>query len=214
MYEENRKSKLSYVLILIILGGLIAYAVYANGTRSHLNGLTEPTQTECEGGTEFTLKGYDVKIDYLYEYDATALVVHTKNYYGNDLGNRLSPKDVALAWGSVAACNEMVNFHWRQTGRWVYWRTNTYEELKTVGDESDVDRQSSNNHMVPADVDVRRKIAKIRRGDVVRIKGYLVNINAENSKGTTFHWNSSISRTDTGNGACELIYVTDVEWVK
>ena len=215
MYEEyERKSKLKYILVLIILAGLIAYGVYANGTRSHLNGLTEPIQTECEGGTEFTLRGYDVKIDYLYEYDATALVVHTKDYPGMSLERRLSPKDVALAWGSVAAYNETIDFHWKQRGRWVYWNTNTYEELKPIGDVSDVDSQSSNNHLVPADVNVRRQIAKIRRGDVVRIRGYLVNINAKSSNGAYFNWKSSTKRTDSGDGACELIYVTAVDWVE
>lgn len=214
MYGNERKSIFSYLIPLLILGGIIAYCVHGNGKRSHLNGLTEPIQTECDGGTDFPLNGYDVHIDYLYEYDATALVVHTKDYPGTGMESRLSPKDVALAWGSVAACNEMINFHWSQSGRWVRWRTDTYAELAPIGDSSDVDRQSSNNHMVPADLSVKKDVEKIRKGDVVRIRGYLVNISAKNGEGKKFYWNSSTTREDSGDGACEVIYVTSVDWVK
>ncbi len=35
----------------------------------------------------------------------------------------------------------------------------------------------------------------------------------KNGRGSA-RWNSSTSRTDTGDGACEIIYVTDVKWLK
>ena len=213
-YNDNRKSIVSYILIFLAIGGIAAYFIHAGGSKRSASGLSEPVQTEAKGGTSFTLNGYDVNIDYLYEYDATALVVHTKDYPGSDIGCRLSPKDVALAWGSVAAYNELIDFHWSQSGRWVRWRTDSYSELSPVGGEADVDRQSSNNHMVPADLNVKKDVEKIRKGDIVRIKGYLINISAKNSKGTTFTWRSSTSREDSGDGACELIYVTSVEWIK
>ena len=34
------------------------------------------------------------------------------------------------------------------------------------------------------------------------------------SGGKTFSWNSSISRTDSGNGACEVFYVTEAKILK
>ena len=48
-------------------------------------------------------------------------------------------------------------------------------------------------------------------GDEVRIKGVLANYQ---NTATGFDRGTSISRTDTGNGACETIYVTDFEIAK
>ena len=83
-----------------------------------------------------------------------------------------------------------------------------------VGDVENVERSASNNHIIPADDRIKRTVLKIRRGDRVKLEGYLVDVKAADDKGNTFTWNSSTTRTDTGDGACELIYVTKAEIVK
>ena len=85
--------------------------------------------------------------------------------------------------------------------------------MRLVGSVSDINRSSSNNHLVPSDSKIRSKIKKIRTGDHIKIKGYLVSIDGLDEDGNTFYWDSSISRDDTGDGACEVIYVTDVKWL-
>jgi hypothetical protein len=61
---------------------------------------------------------------------------------------------------------------------------------------------------------VKKSIKKIKTGDHIRLKGYLVSITATDSKGTPYYWNSSTSRNDTGDGACEVMYVTEVNILK
>ncbi len=188
--------------------------IWDRGTRRAIPGIPEPVQEEEEGSVEKEVDGYKVDISYNYSYDIKALVVHTKNYSGFGLGDKLSPKDVALAWADVAEYNDRVNFHWKQSGRWCYWSVDPDDEyIGYVGENEDISRESSNNHLIPADEMVKKDIKKIRRGDYIRIKGYLAHVNAENSDGDTFYWDSSESRDDGGDGACELIYVTDVEWL-
>ena len=53
---------------------------------------------------------------------------------------------------------------------------------------------------------VRDRIQDLRIGDQVRLKGYL----ARYSHGNGFERGTSTTRTDTGNGACETLYVEDV----
>jgi len=54
-------------------------------------------------------------------------------------------------------------------------------------------------------------------GDQVRIKGKLINVyaklvgNRSEFDSEWLKWNTSITRTDTGAGACEVIYVEDVQ---
>lgn len=212
-YKEPNFSFLKVLIpmILIVVGAVLFLNgnIGGNNDKRSVPGIPEPKQTEAKGGTDFVESGYNVHLDYLYAYDIEALVVHTKDYYGTDLGTKLAPRDLALAWGTVAKYNSTVDFHWDQHGRWYFWKVNTYEELAPVGTVDDVNRQSANNHLIPANSSIRNTIKKIHTGDHIRLKGYLVNITASNSGGKQFYWNSSTSRADTGDGACEVMYVTE-----
>ena len=50
----------------------------------------------------------------------------------------------------------------------------------------------------------------VRVGDQIRFRGYLAEYE-HNHNGQPFHRGTSIVRTDTGNSACETVYVQDVE---
>lgn len=203
----NKKAVIIIVIIVVVVGKILL----DRGSRISIANVPEPVQTPATGHKKTEVKGYDVNIQYLYEYDMKALVVSTKNYGGSSVGDALSPKDLAVAWGTVAANNGEVDFHWTQSGRWVSWRLKSYDELANIGTEADVNRQSANCHIIPADSEVRGKLNKIKRGKYIHLKGYLVNINGVNKKGDTFYWNSSITREDTGAHSCEVIYTTDIE---
>jgi hypothetical protein len=61
-------------------------------------------------------------------------------------------------------------------------------------------------HMIPADARVAHALKRVRTGDVIVIDGMLV----EADKPGGWRWRSSMTRTDTGAGACELVYVQDL----
>ena len=61
-------------------------------------------------------------------------------------------------------------------------------------------------HMIPADDSVARALKRVRVGDVVTLDGYLV----EADKPGGWRWRSSLTRDDTGDGACEVVYVKDL----
>ncbi|HAE99824.1 MAG TPA: hypothetical protein DCG63_00815, partial [Methylophilaceae bacterium] len=60
-----------------------------------------------------------------------------------------------------------------------------------------------NMHMIPASEQLEDQLKSVKVGQHVKISGYLVQANAPNG----FHWKSSLSREDTGAGACELVFV-------
>ena len=214
--SNKKKSLLSLLTIIIISVSAVCYMFYIygdHGFRNAIEGLPEPEQTEASGSDTKTVDGYGVLITFKYSYKVDALVVHTKPYNGSELSDKLSPVDLGLAWGSVAANNKKIDFHWSQSGRWLYWEVNSVSELAPVGGTDAVHSQFSNNHIIPATSSVKDKVKKIREGDHVKLEGYLVDIYAENSDGAWFEWNSSTSREDTGDGACEVFYVTDIQKV-
>ncbi|MBQ9198923.1 MAG: zinc ribbon domain-containing protein [Lachnospiraceae bacterium] len=211
--KVNIDKKTLVIIAVFALIAIVGITVPKIGRRRGIAGIGEPVQEEAYRYFEKEINGYEVSIYANYSYEIEALVVHTKNYYGFGLDDRLAPRDIALAWGKVAEYNDKINFHWSQHGRWVYWKVNSYDELDDIGGEDYVACHLSNNHLIPADKSVKRKIKKIKKGDHIKITGYLVNVDAENERGKTYFWNSSTTRYDTGDGACEVIYVTDIVWI-
>jgi hypothetical protein len=66
---------------------------------------------------------------------------------------------------------------------------------------------AANMHLIPATSDLRDALKRVRPGHVVRLRGKLVSALGPNN----FTWNSSLTRNDTGAGACELFYVESLE---
>lgn len=65
---------------------------------------------------------------------------------------------------------------------------------------------SANMHMIPSSSAVARHLRAVRVGHVVRFAGYLVSARAADG----WRWDSSLSREDSGPGACELVWVETV----
>jgi len=61
-------------------------------------------------------------------------------------------------------------------------------------------------HMVPANGEIEQQLKSIKKGQIVSIKGSLINVSADDG----WQWKSSTTRNDTGKGACELVYVEQV----
>ena len=206
--------------LIKILAVLTAVMVLITGcgsgyARNSVKGLGQPVQKKASGQITMEMDDYNVCISKLYSYDITALVLSTHDYdgvFGTGLGEKLSPRDLALGWGKLAECNDRVDFHWRQSGRWYFWKTDTWDELNSVGGKSVVALNSANTHIIPADETVRTLVKTIKPGECVHMKGYLVNVDASDSEGRKFTWHTSTTRDDSGGGACEVFYVENVEW--
>jgi hypothetical protein len=73
--------------------------------------------------------------------------------------------------------------------------------------------QASNNHIVTDDPAIARALRNIRIGDQIRLGGYLVDYTLfkdGQARGTRV---SSETRTDSGPGACEVLYVDSFDTV-
>jgi hypothetical protein len=177
--------------------------------------LNEPLQTET-GSIDlikFKKNGYDYELTPLYNYDIRGLVVHKMNYSWFTIykGEKVFSTDLCLIWGNNVKNkvfkNNSVKFS--QDCRWcnVEWYGNVDFNLN----------QLSNNHLIAIAPDLLNKIAAISSGDQVRIKGKLVYVKARpsgkagNEDYNGFEWRSSVTRDDTGAGACEVIFVEDAQ---
>jgi hypothetical protein len=85
-----------------------------------------------------------------------------------------------------------------QRDSWYFWSTS---QLPLP--PGDISTHSANMHLVPADSAVARRLLRARIGQLVELSGFL--IRAEGADG--WRWTSSLSRMDTGDGSCEVVWV-------
>jgi hypothetical protein len=144
----------------------------------------------------FAFKGYELKP--LADVAITARVLSKENYRF-DRAAELSPVDLALGWGPMTDDETLRRLTISQGGRWYHYRWSGEPPVPV----HEIVRHSANMHLIPADDGVERALSRVRPGHVVELRGQLVEVRGDNG----FQWRSSLTREDSGNGACEIVFV-------
>ena len=113
-----------------------------------------------------------------------------------------SPTDLALGWSRMREDAIIARLDISQSNRW--YRYGWQGDPPLPLDE--IIRSSANMHMIPANDLVAAELHRVKRGDNVRIDGWLVRIEGDDG----WHWQSSLRRDDSGGGACELVYACSI----
>ena len=114
----------------------------------------------------------------------------------------LSPTDLALGWGAMSAPGMAQRLDITQSGRWYHYQWSGEAPLPP----REIARSSANMHLIPADAAAAAALRDAREGERVRIDGWLVEAHAPDG----WRWRSSLSRDDTGAGACEVVYACSI----
>lgn len=173
--------------------------------------LQDPIQTE-EGlpePFEVERKGFTYTVTPLFGYELWGLVVsyhHSSSFV--DISHKqwndyLNTKDLCVLWGRNVETGVYKRMTFRNRDFTCYYR---YPDRETY--ELFTENALSNNHILPADASVAEAVRRARTGDQVHFKGWLVSYGL---KGTPYARGSSTVRNDRGNGACEVVYVTEFE---
>jgi hypothetical protein len=158
----------------------------------------QPIQRSIANPEPFDFKGY--RITPLASFEIEARVLSRERYR---LGREadLSPIDLALGWGPMSAQEVIDQLHISQSHRYYRWRTDRLPVPAPV-----IASHSANMHIIPAAGVIEKELMKIRKGHVVRLGGYLVQATAADG----WSWKSSLKRSDTGGGACEIVLVNRI----
>lgn len=113
--------------------------------------------------------------------------------------SELSPTDLALGWRRMAEDAVLSRLQLSQSARFFRYRWQNEPPLAPA----EIIRSAANMHMIPFDPATAKALRRVRAGDRVRIDGWLVEADAPDG----WRWRSSLTREDTGNGACEVVYV-------
>ena len=195
--------RLSWVAGVLLLGAVACGPSSSGDDPTPIDVSQPPEQTAIDTPEPFHISdgGWDFVVTPLARYVLSGVVVSRENY-GWGWNGRLSPCDVAMVWGELADGDGWRKLDWSQDGRWYFWRWSGAQPFPKAA----VVRSSSNTHIVPANPNLKRAARSLGKGDVAELSGELIRIEGHRG-GELVTWRSSLSREDTGDRSCELLYL-------
>ncbi len=188
------------VLLFIGVIGFGAFHHFQQRAVIHGPGVIAPNTPSQNTARQADIQMNGFSLTPLEHYEIEARVLSREDYtFGTEA--ELSPTDLAVGWGPMSDEAILKKINISQGNRFYYWRVDSFPIP-----QRQIEIHSANMHIIPANDSVKRQLSKVRQGQLVKIKGLLV----EAKRADGWNWRSSLSREDTGNGACELMYVTDL----
>lgn len=173
--------------------------------------LDEPRQVAVER-SPFQLKigAVDYEIKPLYEYELYGLVVsrHDSKAWWDHLhkewNDQLNVADLCVVWGNNIRREAYRDIQF-SSGQFVCYFQTSSDKAFAAFDQAAI----SNNHLLSANARLANQMIDARVGDQVHFSGYLAEYS--HNHGQPFKRGTSTVRTDTGNGACETVFVEKFE---
>ncbi len=165
--------------------------------------LVEPIQSPTdEKPFAFEYKGKVCRVRPVAEYELTGVVVSHNNIESfADLyhdSTSVDTKDLCVVWGVNLETTDYRRVNYRSGSFTCYFRYPPGVKFRHRG--------LGNNHLITDDEGIRDRIADVRVGDQVRLRGLLVDYQMDDWRG--FWRETSTVRTDDG---CEVVFVESIE---
>jgi len=193
------------VATLLVAGAV--YQAWPSGPVRHPPGVIaprEPIQATVTGGRPIAHNGFTIVP--LARFEVEARVLSTERYWLWRAA-RLSPVDLALGWGPMSDQQVIDRLEISQGNRFYHYRW--HAPAPPIPRDA-IAEHSANMHLIPASTEVWRQLKSVRAGHVVRFRGYLVSARRDDG----WRWDSSLTRKDSGPGACELVWVEELSFTR
>jgi hypothetical protein len=160
--------------------------------------LEDPQQVEFDHGAQIRMGRW--MLTERASYRVTARVLGSETYHFDALAD-LVPEDLALGWGPMSDNRILRSIDITQSNRFYYWHSASLPIPRDV-----IIAHSANTHVIPRSPAVATLLSRIRPGQVVTLTGALV----DGRRNDGIWIKTSMTRTDSGPGACEVLLVSDV----
>ena len=170
--------------------------------------LSEPVQSSTlKTSFNALYNGVEYLVEPEYEYDLYGMIVSYRHHDGDSrmhflANDHLNMVDVCVVWGDNTSNGYLDKID--------FWN-GIFTCVVQTKDQQAWDAfdmyQLSNNHLISDDDYIRDQVKNIRVGDQIHIRGYLARYSSAGGgeRGT------STTRLDTGDGACETVFIEKFE---
>jgi hypothetical protein len=203
------------ILIVISFVWLLVSFMNRNAIPGDINFQPQIADEPIQSGTvkqafHVAYEDVDYLVEPQFEYELYGMIVSYRHHDGNSRmhmrsNDHLNMLDVCVVWGDNAVGEHLSKIE--------FWNGIFTCNVKTNDRDAwtafDMDKLS-NNHLISDDDFIREQVSGVNIGDQIRVQGWLASYSNEGGgkRGT------STTRTDTGDGACETIYVEKFEIVE
>lgn len=166
---------------------------------------TEPLQENLNDSDLRSYEQGNFNIKTVQRYRIVARVLHRQDYSYQQT-HEILPIDLVLGWNVMANPDTITSNHIiiTQQNRFYFWHIPSFEKIS----REQIEYNSANTHVGAVNEIVKKELEDIKEGDLIYLEGYLVNVI---DKKTGYRFVSSLTRKDTGAGACEVMIVTGVK---
>lgn len=149
----------------------------------------------------FDYPGYSIAP--LESFELTGRILSTHPYRSGREA-QLSPIDLAMGWDAMAEPNNIAQLKISQRNRWFYWKAQ-----KLPLPRRELESSMANIHIIPASAAIAEQVAQLETGALVTLTGELVEVTGDDG----WRWRSSLSRTDTGDNSCEVLWLERIQTI-
>ena len=199
--DAHSLRKVSTITLGVVVLGAFIFPFYEAGTLA--TKVTKLKTALLQIREEANPPKPPARIEKVEPYELETLVLSTKRYWDKDAD--LVPVDLALAWGPLTDPQRAKKILVRQSNRFFYWNLPPNQPISA----GEVISNTANVHMVSLNAEQTKTLKSIKKGDLIHLQGSLVNIHLESRT-----WKTSRSRTDTGDGACEIFLTEEIKIIK
>jgi hypothetical protein len=197
---SRHRGPVKKIFILLAVAAAVVLYSRSGGPVTYPPGVlipSEPKQTAALKDTEpFSYGTFQLRP--LACFDADARLLHSKVYRW-DRQASLVPIDLAVGWGPMSDQRVLDQLRITQSMRFFWFE---YHQPPPIP-PNEITSHATNIHIIPATPELGSRCKSLREGILLHLSGKLVEATGPNIRS----WRSSLSRTDTGNGACELLYL-------
>ena len=176
--------------------------------------LEEPVQVPVrQAAYTTTSHGVTYTVQPLYAYELVGLVVSKHDakswwdYLHREWNDNLNIVDLCVVWGNNARNGSYADIHF-SSGQFTCNFSTRSDAAYAAFDQTAI----SNNHLLTDHPDIAKKLRAVRVGDQIRFRGHLAEY--AHQHGLDFRRGTSTVRTDTGNGACETVFIDSIEIIR
>lgn len=228
-----RISLIAFILICLnsILGDAVFRLQYSfpkvtSTTIEQINTFKDPIQINISDNEIITAKGdknrYILRPQAKYSLSGLVIAKNTNFWFRDIMRSNFDDiclMDIGVAWGELANDKNELYKHWKfkshkslGQSRRLEWRSKPPYD-NTVWDLGYVSSHVSHTHLIPKNANIMGALLTIKKNDTVKLDGYLVDIYTDKNENVA---RTSMSRQDKdstsrGSGACEDMYVTQVQ---
>ncbi|PPC88556.1 MAG: hypothetical protein CTY37_00700 [Methylotenera sp.] len=132
------------------------------------------------------------------------LIISTRHYIADERAD-IAPIDIVLGWKKMSDPTILKHINVRQNNRFYYWHVSEFPLPR-----AELELSSTNIHLIPNTKAIEAGLKKLKKGTVVELTGYLVDVKSSDG----FIWSTSRTRDDSGDGACEILLVKQIRHLK